>query len=42
METLLESPSRIEPALLGDVSPRIADAIAAVSAEAARPISFGS
>lgn len=35
METLLESPSRFEPALLPDISPRVADAIAAVSAEAA-------
>jgi Fic family protein len=35
MEPLLETPSRIEPALLSDISPRVADAIAAVSGEAA-------
>src|ERR1700752_4376101 len=35
METMIESPSRIEPALLSDISPRIAHAIAAVSAESA-------
>src|SRR5260221_8220453 len=35
MEPLIESPSKIEPALLSDISPRIADAIAAVSAESA-------
>jgi Fic family protein len=35
MEPLLESPSRIEPATLPEISTRIADAIAGVSAEAA-------